>query len=566
MSDTKGTAIMELPSYNLKLALKATLIVSFFVVSTLVLINQFFLERFADIKIKQVQVIGKATARLVTGLALEDIRRGSPDSLKKTLEDINQEIIKSNHGLLQISVILRSNGTYYSSTNQAFHGKKVHPSLYKKIQKNKQWSTVVQKLQYKQKQQIVPVLQFLQNIPDPQNLKGPPVATTHILFDYSQVLNSTRWELLIIGALILLVALVAIWWLLIPVSLFHRALAQGLLQIGQNKSSVHLPERFSNDFGPLYRVFHHLNHTLKAQSSRKALNAVAELGDNKQPALTADTARRKIHATCLCARIPGIYGKIKSSVPDEVFRFVDEYLASFHKTIQEHGGQLVRVQGDKIFCLFEGVNAVDNAIRASLKSNHIWRDINHERMVLNQSILEFGIGLHTAPAVLGTFKKVLGEYSILGEAPDTAAYLCSNAGTEEILISLPMIEQAKGSFSSQPLISFNSKSIAEKLEIFVLQNLPRGREANQIPEEGKALAGTDNVEPASIPNMLEETYEFSPLEAVDDQFEVFIEELPPLKEFPPSISGELEEEKPKVEQEESSMWDQFSISSSSGKK
>jgi len=551
---------IEAPGYHVKLALKATLIISVFIVSIVAVLDQFFLEELSKTKLDSVKNNGKGSVLLVTELAKESLLNKNPSILRKSLNNIQQDIIKENQGLLQISVILFPEGIYYSSTRKDFLGKKVHSSLYKKIENHQGWNTVVSKLNYKLGDHAIPVLQFLQKVATQDEQGNQHIATTHILYDYSHVINSTRGDLIIIAILVLIGSILAVWGILIPISIVHNNVVNGLLQVSQNNYEVSLEGFLFDELSTLYQAFNKMTDYLKRESKKSAFLPIPR-DEVIQPSVVQESnSNRKVGAACLCIKIPKLQKKIINEAVGNVVDFVDDYLDTFYAVVEENGGQFSRILGDKIHCIFEGSNAIDNSIRAALKCTQTWREINHERKILNQELLDCGIGLHYTSTVIGKIKKSIPEHTVLGEASGIAAQLCGGAKREEILISSSMMEMAGGNFEGAPVIDFKSTSFPEDMEVLFLQNLPREPKAQTLNFEERSLKESQNIPDSSIPSMIKETYDISPLGSVVTEEK--IEALPTLKV--PEAS--LDKNTTKNTQKKNSIWDQFGVGTSEEKK
>ncbi|MCP4297036.1 MAG: hypothetical protein GY786_15640 [Proteobacteria bacterium] len=555
MSILNQQSLIEMPDFHIKLALKATLIICFIIIASMAICDLFFLESLSESGIKEIENIGMGSTLIVSELAKSSINNRNSKSLHQALQNTLKTVIEEEYGLLQISVFLFPSGRYYSSTAKEFNNRTVHPSLYNKIKSNRSKGVSVSRLTYKINNNNIPVLQFLQNITD-KNQKR--IAVTQILFDYSYLIDATRKQILLIGGMILLVSIVPIWILLVPISQAHKNVIEGMSQIREGNFNFRLVGNFADELDLLYQVFNRMAETLKIGFKEVKEPEMPQVNQPITPDRVLDSSLRKVDITCLCARIPDIQEQIGKEKLSDVFEFIDDYLFTFQKIIEEHGGQQIRILGNKVYCLFEGVNAIDNSIRTALKGVQIWREINHERKILNQKQLDFGIGLHTAPSIVGVFRKTMGDYTVVGEIGNVAAILCSCAKTNTILISSSMIDQAGASFEHQPLVDVTIPKLLNKIEASVLQNPPRDAQSVQTVKAQVLRNAHKGVE-STIPNMLEETYQVSPLETVksDDKFEEFINELPVLDGFENQNSDGEEQ---KSENDKDSMWDQFDVS------
>ena len=549
----KKSLSFEAPDYHSKLAIKATLIISFFIIALMAIGDLFFLGNLSESKINQVENMGKSSALIVSELAKLSFDNHNPGYLHKALNSTFKTVIEKEYGFLQISVILFPSGKYYSSTAKQFNNKTIHPSLYSKIKENKSTSVKVNRLTYKIDNQSVPVLQFLQNITDEDKKR---IAVTQILFDYNYLIKSTRKQVLLIGIVLLFVAILPVWLVLLPVSQAHKNVIEGMSQISKRNFNFRLVGVFSNELDLLYQVFNRMAEQLKTgfrDMQEPSTHPANQAINSKQE---VDSSLRKVNLACLCARIPNIQKQIDQHELTKVSAYIGDYLYTFQQIVKEQGGQQVSILGDKIYCLFEGANAINNAIRTALNCNHIWQEINHERKVLNQEILDFGIGLHSSSSIVGVFNKTMGNYTIMGDLGRVAETLCSCAELNTILISTSMIEQADAIFRHQPLANTPLPKIWKDMEASILHNLPKDAKSAKIIKE-RILRNAHKGAESTIPNMLEETYKLSPLEMVDPNIKEFTDDS--------SIQESILDEQ-LGENGNRSMWDKFDVGSADGEK
>jgi class 3 adenylate cyclase/HAMP domain-containing protein len=90
-----------------------------------------------------------------------------------------------------------------------------------------------------------------------------------------------------------------------------------------------------------------------------------------------------------------------------VFGFLNEYLARMEPPIQNHGGFVDKFLGDGIMALFEDEHhgegtSSDRAVRAAVEMRRQLMDYNRYRAARGLDSVRIGVGLHTGSLVLGT--------------------------------------------------------------------------------------------------------------------------------------------------------------------
>ncbi|MCP4750910.1 MAG: hypothetical protein GY866_08460 [Proteobacteria bacterium] len=534
------------PGLNFRLALKMMFVVGFIIVIVIAVLNYFFLHKLAESKIDQIKEMANTTSIVVSELALSSFYDRDQARMKKAMDNVFRESTNQAAGLLQVSVILFPSGIYYASTTKEFQNKKVGQSLLRKIELNTRSGTVSEMLNYEVDSRTIPVLQFLRNVVVAQKGEEKRIATIQILFDYGKILNKTREYLLIVGGIILLSAFIMIWIVYLPIMGAHKKLIEAFNQISRHNFNFTLQTGGNDDFGVLFNAFNRMVVHLQQYFGNKLAARSDSLGggdSSEISSLLTEQSARKAEITCLCARIPEIQECIESDSPDSVADLILKFSDPFEKTVQECGGQVVKILGDKIYALFEGMNSIDNSIRTAVKVNQEWKVANHESKVLNRKLKNYGIGLHSAEGIAGTFGRTALNYTFIGRSAIVAEYLCSCAKREEILVSSSMMDKANVSYQLRTVSDPTPYNLPQAEEVFLITDVDVDKgsllrndasgasdlgalEADRSGQSDNLSASSSAVihaKPArtrrpsvdsSITDMLEETLENAPLESI----------------------------------------------------
>lgn len=535
MSDNLAT-----PTYNFRLAIKLVLVVIVIIISAVAILDFFFLPRLAESKTKRIESLGIGLSKMVSELALTSMTTRKQSIIGNSLEQLIPLNEKSNKDILQISVITHPDGKYYASTTKQFLNRKAHNTLLVKLSQNKKEATSVEIVNYKFENKTIPALQFLRNIYYDKKGVKHHLGTTQILYNYNAIIQDTRAKMLESSGIILLISVLVVWILILPISRGHNKLTIALGEAIQNNFNFRLTPKSKDEIAILYQHYNHLMDHIQLLFDEKQKSVIQNIknGTGIKEYKSNESIIRKSEITCLCSRIPEVQKRVEDQKPGEVVEFIRNYLNTMEQTIKENGGQIIKIFGDKVYAVFEGVNSPDNAIRASLKLAKKWAQLNHENKVLGKEQLNYGIGVHSELGITGNFDLLFNNYSIVSNVAKIADYLCSCAPKEEILISSELLEKTMGSYQHQIARNISYSDIQED-EIFVLlpnqdfgdtsANIQISVHDEDLTNDVKtdkiaSTLGEQSVKPertfdASLPDILEETLASSPLDPITEKSE-----------------------------------------------
>jgi adenylate cyclase len=114
----------------------------------------------------------------------------------------------------------------------------------------------------------------------------------------------------------------------------------------------------------------------------------------------------------------------------------------------------------------KGNDAV-NAVRAALGIQHLMTELNQEGTSRGWPDLRVGIGVNTGVVTAGNIgspKRI--DYTVIGDAVNVSARLCSHAATGQVLISESTVAEVDGSFQLVPLEPLQLKGKSRPLPVF----------------------------------------------------------------------------------------------------
>ncbi|HEX4964207.1 MAG TPA: adenylate/guanylate cyclase domain-containing protein [Thermoanaerobaculia bacterium] len=155
--------------------------------------------------------------------------------------------------------------------------------------------------------------------------------------------------------------------------------------------------------------------------------------------------------------------------PDEIATLLTGYFTEMVEIVFEHGGTLDKFIGDALMALWGAPRAhwddAGRAVRAAIAMQQRLARLNQEWEARGRRPLAVGIGLDAGEVFAGNIGSERRlEYTVLGDAVNTAARLCAEAGPGEILVAGGLIE-----------------ALAEPPPVTALDPLPLKGKAQPVP-------------------------------------------------------------------------------------
>ena len=146
--------------------------------------------------------------------------------------------------------------------------------------------------------------------------------------------------------------------------------------------------------------------------------------------------------------IRGFTSMSENMTPDAVAQLLGEYFNEMVEIVFRHGGTLDKFIGDAIMALWGAPLAseddADKALRAAMDMQRALVPLNEHWKATGKPEIAIGIGINFGEVFAGNIgSEQRMEYTVLGDAVNTASRLCSNAGRGEIMISEPLFKRLK---------------------------------------------------------------------------------------------------------------------------
>jgi adenylate cyclase len=157
--------------------------------------------------------------------------------------------------------------------------------------------------------------------------------------------------------------------------------------------------------------------------------------------------------------------------PDDIATLLTEYFTEMVEILFEHGGTLDKFIGDAIMALWGAPIAhaddADRAMAAALSQLTALETMNAKWRADGRPELGVGIGINFGEVFagyIGSDRRL--EYTVIGDAVNTASRLCSSADAGEILISEGFYKALKRPPEVEPLDSVQVKGKAKAVPVY----------------------------------------------------------------------------------------------------
>jgi adenylate cyclase len=157
--------------------------------------------------------------------------------------------------------------------------------------------------------------------------------------------------------------------------------------------------------------------------------------------------------------------------PDEIAGLLTDYFTEMVDIVFEHSGTLDKFMGDAIMALWGAPIAheddADRAMQCALDQIETLEKMNAKWKESGRQPLAIGIGINFGEVFagnIGSNRRL--EYTVIGDAVNTASRLCSSAGLNEILISEPFYKELKKPPKVEALEPIQLKGRTKKVPVY----------------------------------------------------------------------------------------------------
>ncbi len=157
--------------------------------------------------------------------------------------------------------------------------------------------------------------------------------------------------------------------------------------------------------------------------------------------------------------------------PDEIAGLLTDYFTEMVDIVFEHSGTLDKFMGDAIMALWGApighADDADRAMQCAIDQLDTLEKMNAKWKESGRQPLAVGIGINFGEVFagnVGSNRRL--EYTVIGDAVNTASRLCSSAGGNEILISEPFYKALKNPPEVEALEPIQVKGKTKKVPVY----------------------------------------------------------------------------------------------------
>jgi len=157
--------------------------------------------------------------------------------------------------------------------------------------------------------------------------------------------------------------------------------------------------------------------------------------------------------------------------PDDIARLLTEYFTEMVDKVFEFGGTLDKFMGDAIMALWGAPivheDDADRAVQCAVAQLNELEKLNAKWKQEGRTEVQIGIAINFGEVFagnIGSDRRL--EYTVIGDAVNTAYRLCGKAGPNEILISEPFYEQLKKKPAVEALEPIQVKGKSKKVPVY----------------------------------------------------------------------------------------------------
>ncbi len=187
------------------------------------------------------------------------------------------------------------------------------------------------------------------------------------------------------------------------------------------------------------------------------------------PEIQLGGANQKV--TVMFADIRGFTPMSENMEPQRVVEILNEYFTRVTDVIFDYGGMLDKYMGDAVMAVFGAPipkpEDAANSVHAAIQIQRLLIELNRDAAVRQWPELRVGIGINTGIATagnIGSLRRV--DYTVVGDAVNTASRLMSNAAGGQILISQSTAHDLGALFDMTILPPLMVKGRTEPVKVF----------------------------------------------------------------------------------------------------
>ena len=175
--------------------------------------------------------------------------------------------------------------------------------------------------------------------------------------------------------------------------------------------------------------------------------------------------------TILFSDIRGFTSMSENMNPENVVATLNEYFSDMIDIVFKHNGTLDKIIGDELMIVYGAPISADNdtqrAVVTAVEMQKQIERLNEHRKKRNEEPIMVGIGINRGIVVSGNIgSRDMMDYTVIGDAVNLGARLCSAAGPGEIYVSPTVWKETKTKFHYEKLNPIKVKGKKEKVGVY----------------------------------------------------------------------------------------------------
>ncbi|MCA9706104.1 MAG: adenylate/guanylate cyclase domain-containing protein, partial [Myxococcales bacterium] len=242
-------------------------------------------------------------------------------------------------------------------------------------------------------------------------------------------------------------------------------------RVGEGQLDQRVPVRSQDEIGRLARRLNLMIEELRKKLELSKFVSKATVGsvDAAQSAIERQGHRTRM--TVLFSDVRGFTAFSESVQPEEVVAMLNRYLEAQAEVVDRHGGDIDKFVGDELMATFRGPDMESQAVACAVEMVAAVDRIN-AALPEGSPRLQVGVGVNAGEVILGAMgARNRMDYTVIGDAVNLGARLCSAAEPGQVLVSAP-VRIAAGNPAGlrfEALEPLRVKGKREPVEIFAAQ-------------------------------------------------------------------------------------------------
>lgn len=255
-----------------------------------------------------------------------------------------------------------------------------------------------------------------------------------------------------------------------------RALVSATGRVAEGDYEAEVPVTTRDELGVLAAAFNDMTHGLLLKERLRSILDVVSSREVAEELLRGglDLGGENREVTVLFADIRGFSALTEGMEPQRVITFLNECMQRLSDAVVEHGGHVDKFVGDELMAVFNVPKEVDDhtgrALRAALAMQAAMKSLNEGRRARGEGPIGIGVGVNAGVVVAGKMgSESRNNYTVLGDAVNLGARLCSAAGPGEVLATRACVARAACPVEARSLGARGFKGFSEEIEVLAVE-------------------------------------------------------------------------------------------------